>query len=130
MELGDFFSGVLDVGQAYLASKFQPQAPISPIQFLPNPSSLVTPQAAGVGTVLAPGNPGQPPAVIAGGSGCNTGPKPVWKMVCGQYKWVVPKRRRRRQLITQSDAAGLAKLKGIVGQGKTMEIWIATHSKG
>jgi len=56
------------------------------------------------------------------------GPKPVWKYSCGGYRWVYPKRRRRRQLLTNSDAAGLAKLKGLVGVGKTMDAWIATHS--
>lgn len=56
------------------------------------------------------------------------GPKPVWKYSCGGYRWVYPKRRRRKQLLTNSDAAGLAKLKGLVGVGKTMDTWIATHS--
>ena len=56
------------------------------------------------------------------------GASPVYKKVCGQYKWVYPKRRRRKQLLTNSDAAGLAKLKGLVGVGKTMDTWIATHS--
>jgi len=58
---------------------------------------------------------------------CGTA-SPVYKKVCGAYKWVFPKRRRRKQLLTNSDAAGLAKLKGLVGVGKTMDCWIATHS--
>lgn len=58
----------------------------------------------------------------------NCGPKPVYKYSCGGYRWVYPKRRRRKQLLTNSDAAGLAKLKGLVGVGKTMDTWIATHS--
>lgn len=56
------------------------------------------------------------------------GPQPVYKKVCGAYRWVIPKKRRRKQLLTNSDAAGLAKLKGLVGVGKTMDTWIATHS--
>lgn len=56
------------------------------------------------------------------------GPKPVWKYSCGGYRWIYPKRRRRNQLLSNSDAAGLAKLKGLVGVGKTMDTWIATHS--
>lgn len=58
--------------------------------------------------------------------GC--GGSPVYKKVCGAYKWVTPKRRRRKQLLTKSDAKGLAALKGILGNGKAMETWIATHT--
>lgn len=56
------------------------------------------------------------------------GPKPVFKYSCGGYRWIYPKKKRRKQLLTNSDAAGLAKLKGLVGVGKTMDTWIATHS--
>lgn len=62
----------------------------------------------------------QPPA------GC--GGTPVYKKVCGQYKWVYPKRRRRRRLASQSDLKDLASLKGVLGNGKAFETWIATHS--
>jgi len=90
----------------------------------------------GTGTVLAPAYPGNglpppgPPAPPNGGfmgNGNCDGPSPVWKKVCGAYKWVYPKRRRRKQLLTKTDATGLAQLKGIVGSGKVMETWIATH---
>lgn len=52
------------------------------------------------------------------------------------YSWdeklqtYVPKKkrkRRRRQLVTKGDIKGLAALKGVVGTGKIMETWIATH---
>lgn len=56
------------------------------------------------------------------------GPSAVYKKVCGRYKWVFPKRRRRKQLVTKSDASGLATLKGIVGNGVVMQTWIATHA--
>lgn len=52
----------------------------------------------------------------------------VYKKVCGTYKWVKVKRRRRRALVTQTDLRGLAALKGVLGQGKAMDVWIATHS--
>jgi len=68
------------------------------------------------------------PAVTTPTTTCSTGPSPVYKKVCGVYKWVYPKRRRRKALVTKSDAQGLATLKGIVGVGKTMDTWIATHS--
>jgi len=57
-------------------------------------------------------------------SGCGN---PVYKKVCGSYRWVFPRRRRRKQLVTKSDAAGLATLKGILGNGQAMGTWIATH---
>lgn len=56
------------------------------------------------------------------------GASPVYKKVCGQYKWVTPKRRRRKRLATQGDLKDLAALKGILGNGKAFEVWIATHS--
>lgn len=59
---------------------------------------------------------------------CGGGASPVYKKVCGQYKWVTPKRRRRKRLATQSDLKDLAALKGILGNGKAFETWIATHS--
>ena len=52
------------------------------------------------------------------------------------YQWdektmsYVPKKKRkarRRQLVTKGDIKGLAALKGVVGTGKIMETWIATH---
>ena len=52
----------------------------------------------------------------------------VYKKVCGQYKWVKKQRRRRKRLATKSDLSDLASLKGILGQGKAFEVWIATHS--
>lgn len=123
MDLGDFFGGVADLGSAYISAKFGP----------PQPQGFLSGAQPGVLTndLTGPYPPAGIPPVVPPGGSCNPrdpcGPSPVWKKVAGQYKWVTPKRRRRRQLITQSDAAGLAKLKGIVGQGKTMEVWIATH---
>ena len=62
------------------------------------------------------------PAAACGGA------SPVYKKVCGEYKWVQPKRRRRKRLATQGDLKDLAALKGILGNGKAFEVWIATHS--
>lgn len=65
---------------------------------------------------------------------CASGPPPpecggsaVFKKVCGEYRWVYPRRRRRKQLVTKGDIKGLAALKGVLGNGKAMESWIATH---
>lgn len=121
MELGDFFGGIVDLGSAYISSKFAPppQQSFLPTQsgltqgFVPTPSSV----AVASGLPVPPPPPGP-------STDCGTA-KPVYKMVCGNWKWVYPKRRRRRQLLTNSDANGLARLKGIVGTGKQMDTWIA-----
>lgn len=73
------------------------------------------------------GNGGAPPAG-GNGNGCHPGASPVFKKVCGAYKWVTPKRRRRKMLVTQGDLKGLAALAGVLGKGKAFETWIATHS--
>lgn len=52
----------------------------------------------------------------------------VYKKVCGQYRWVKQKRRRRKQLATQGDLRDLAALQGILGNGKAFQTWIATHA--
>ncbi len=126
MDLGDFFGGVVDLGTSYFQSKFQP----APMGFAGGDGGFsgYPPDvfSTGYGPVGA-GPPGPPPPNGGGGPCGPPGPSPVWKKVCGEYKWVYPKRRRRKQLLTQSDAKGLSQLKGIVGAGKTMEVWIATH---
>jgi len=50
-----------------------------------------------------------------------------WDETSGTYVLKKKRKRRRKQLITQSDIKGLAALKGVVGTGKIMETWIATH---
>lgn len=77
------------------------------------------------------GQPGTPVPAIQGPVTMGTDDSMkgmVYKKVCGQYKWVKVKRRRRRALVTQTDLRGLAALKGVLGQGKAFEVWIATHS--
>ena len=49
------------------------------------------------------------------------------KNVNGQWKWVKRYKRRRKRLATPTDIKDLAALKGVVGQGKILETWIATH---
>jgi len=62
--------------------------------------------------VAAPGGPGIPPNMQ---QTCTTscGPSPVWKKVCGVYKWVIPKRRRRRALLTEGDYNALLRIEGL-----------------
>lgn len=75
-----------------------------------------------------------PSAAAATGVSCSppppmyTGAKPILKFVCGQYKWIYPKRRARKQLFTARDASQLSNL--IQTAGKDTQItksWIATH---
>lgn len=51
----------------------------------------------------------------------------VYKKVCGEWKWVKRRKRRRKRLATHSDIKDLSALKGVLGQGKLLETWIATH---
>lgn len=47
---------------------------------------------------------------------------------CGNGKWIKKRRRRHRNLATRGDIRDLSALKGVIGQGKLLEAWIATHS--
>lgn len=74
--------------------------------------------------------PTQMPAPGPGpGGGGDCGPYPVMKRVCGQYKWVYPKRRRRKMFFTQGDAAQLSSLLSIAGKGEIAKAWIATSKR-
>ena len=119
MDLGALIS---DLGSQYIQTKFAPSAP----SFLPAAPAIAAGAAAaagalGIGLPFVDVIPGMPDAKACGG-------RPVYKYHCGEYKWVYPKRRRRKALATQSDLRGLAALKGVLGQGKAFEVWIATHS--
>lgn len=93
-----------------------PATPQTPAIPAPLVAPVIGPQPAitGPGTIVA-----QPPS--------NGGGNWVYKKHCGSYRWVQQKRRRRRQLVSRTDIRGLAALKGVLGQGKAMEVWIATH---
>lgn len=54
--------------------------------------------------------------------------KYCYKFIDGQWKLIKSRRRRRRALATKGDLKDLAALKGILGNGKAFEVWIATHS--
>ncbi len=84
----------------------------------------------GNGVAPSPG-PGAPPA-MAGGcpiedpyKGC------VYKRVCGEWRWVKQKRRRRKQLFTQRDAQQMSSLLGSLPTGAAgvaiAKTWIASH---
>lgn len=64
-------------------------------------------------------------------AGCAPGEDPmrgmVYKRVCGQWKWVKKKSRRRKQLFTTRDASQLSSLLGIAGKSEIAKTWIASH---
>ena len=111
MDLGAL---VADLGTAYINAKYSQAAPVVPTV---QPVNSLT-DSLGIPFVdVIP----EPPQTECGGS-------MVYKKVCGQYKWVKQKRRRKQRLATRSDLKDLAALKGVLGQGKLLETWIATHS--
>ena len=117
MDLGTLATDLLrQAGTAYIQREFGPQTAMAAPAFLPDmiPDIDIGVPGPGVFTPTAP-------------QACG-GASPVYKKVCGEYKWVQPKRRRRKRLATQGDLKDLAALKGILGNGKAFEVWIATHS--
>ncbi len=103
----------------------------SPTLGIPNigPSSMPSPLPMPTTSPVIIGPDGSTlPGQFQKGGSCEGGPYPVWKRVCGTYKWVMPKRRRRKQLATKGDIKSLAALKGVIGGGKSLDTWIATHS--
>lgn len=121
MDLGTLATDLLrQAGTAYIQREFGPTMGPPMMQ----PAFLDYDRETGFDVgVPGPGvfTPSAPAAACGGAS-------PVYKKVCGEYKWVQPKRRRRKRLATQGDLKDLAALKGILGNGKAFEVWIATHS--
>jgi len=84
---------------------------------------------------FGPDQPQGLPAPINGNGGgqmacAETNPANIvykWDSATQQYTPRKKYRRRRKRLASKSDIKDLASLKGIVGQGKVMETWIATH---
>ncbi len=101
-DLGDL---VIGAGAQYLQQALAPDVVYGPQQFGGN---VGIPAPSGGGSMASPG---VPPAVA---QQCGpAGGWPVWKRVCGVYKWVYPKRRRRRQLLTESDYNGLLRIESL-----------------
>ncbi len=113
MPSGNFFDDLGDVAVEYIDNLVNPgQAPpLYPDSFNDFPN---------LPPLQGPVQPGQ---VIQPTSCAPSGPSPVWKKVCGQYKWVYPKSRRRRALLTERDYNSLLKLQTLkVNQNMTVAI--------
>ncbi len=73
----------------------------------------------------APGGILPPPVDLGGGSCGADDPSRGWvyKKVCGQYKWVKQKRRRRKVLLTESDYDSLLRIQSLkVNQNMTVAL--------
>jgi len=66
---------------------------------------------------------------MAVGGGCEADPRSqyVLKFICGNWKWVKKRKRRSKRLATASDIKDLSALQGVLGNGKNLTTWIATH---
>ncbi len=118
-KVGDFIPGndIFDQAGAWYDELGNPIMNMGPTGVPPNTGQPVVINQGG----------GAPPAVIPPGAvgtgSCGGGPSPVLKKVCGVYKWVIPKRRRRRQLLTNRDYNDLLKLQTLkVNQNMTAAI--------
>jgi len=82
-------------------------------------------------TVQSGGGMVPPPPQLMAPQACGDPNDPykgmVYKRVCGQWKWVKKKYRRRKQLFTTRDASQLSSLIGIAGKSQIAKTWIASH---
>ncbi len=134
--ISDFFrdilpgdSDIFDLG-ADIYGVFNPPQTFQ--TFVPNqnppapPTNIPTTPSNGGSSV--PGiDPGFPGTAI---TGCESDPRNqyVLKFLCGEWKWVKKRKRRRKRLATSSDIKDLSSLKGVLGSGKSFDLWIATHA--
>lgn len=92
-----------------------------------NPPSTLPFGDGGV-VVTQPPIPTVPTGPVA--MGCDDDPFKgyVYKKHCGQYRWIKQRRKRRRNLASHSDIKDLNALIAVLGNGKALQSWIATHS--
>lgn len=93
------------------------------------PPPVVVPSGPITGTVSTGGPGGMGPPMMGGGGSCGEDPRNhyVLKFSCGEWKWIKKRRRRSKRLATSSDIKDLSSLKGVLGDGKNLSTWIATH---
>ncbi len=92
---------------------------------------IVNVPVSGTGGTIAGSVPTvqQPSMPAMGGGGCERDPRNdyVMKFICGNWKWVKKRRRRSKRLASASDIKDLSALQGVLGNGKNLTTWIATH---
>lgn len=148
MNLSNILGQVTDIARTYYGIR-QMRMPSYPTAPSPVTGPIMAQPVGATAAFLPPaagGLIGRVPGMLGGGAlGYGLGElfdggMPVPEGVCKPsdvvYQWdecsqsyVAKKKRkrRRRQLVTKGDIKGLAALKGVVGTGKIMETWIATH---
>jgi len=93
------------------------------------PPAYATPPMLPMGSGPTQPPSGAPPPVAFCPSGIADDPMKgyVLKKYCGQWRWIKQKGRRRKRLASHSDIKDLSSLLGILGNGKALQSWIATH---
>ena len=115
---GNFWSDVGDIATTLLAAQVLPG--MGPLPMGITSQALVpSPQGSFVDPLTAP----LTPTTIAR---CGIPKGYHISCVCGVMKYV-KNRKRKRQLASKSDLANLAALIGIAGNGKLVQVWVATH---
>lgn len=106
------------LGSAYITSRYQ-QTPVA----YPSLNGTGSVLPAGLGIPFVDVIPEPPAAATCDNYVYNP------RANCGAGKWQKRSRRRRKRLASKGDLADLAALKGVLGQGKAFEVWIATHGR-
>ncbi len=123
LDLGGFLGGIAEAAAVrYVDNRMAPQAGIlGQIQGIPESGGGMGPIG---GTTPVLGLPFADVIRDPPGTGY------VWdpSANCGNGKWKRKRRRRHRNLATRGDIKDLSALKGVLGAGKLLEVWIATHS--
>lgn len=122
--LGDIYD-IVDTGFGGMLPGGVPPtySPFTPWGGPTSPASQIVSTTPGAGIVSA--GP-VTPTVIPGTGGPVCQPTMIFNSHTG--KWTKKRRRRRRQLASRSDIRDLSALKGVLGNGKALQSWIATHS--
>ncbi len=98
---------------------------------LPLPTPAFNTPVGGAAPTPVPMPPATVMPIAAPGAGCApVDPMKgyVLKKYCGQWRWIKQKSSRRKRLATRSDIRDISALKGVLGNGKNLQAWIATHS--
>lgn len=117
------WEGIADLG-ANILGYGGPAPPIANV-----PVSGTGGTMAGSVPVIQSGGGMLPPPMNGGGGSCGSDERNnyVLKFSCGEWKWVKKRRRRAKRLASASDIKDLSSLMGVLGSGKNLTTWIATH---
>jgi len=104
-----------------------PGGPVSPFDS-PSPAVFNQPAVVTAGPSMPAAVQPQMPVSAAGCAPVDPMRGYVLKKYCGEWRWIKQKSSRRKRLATRSDIRDIAALKGVLGNGKNLQAWIATHS--